>query len=75
MNLPVKSLDNLIFEALIQNSSLAAISINESINKTFNDIASDIDLIRLPEDGAHNNFYLMNEINLSTISRCFGRFK
>lgn len=44
LELPVYSLDRLIIEALVSNSSEAANEINSTINQAFEDVAEDEEL-------------------------------
>lgn len=48
LNLPVRSIDKLILDSLVENSSLAALSINDTIQKAFLGVASETDLVQDP---------------------------
>lgn len=50
VNLPVYSIDKLIIESLVDNESLATLTINDVIHNEFIEVASDNDLVI--EDGA-----------------------
>lgn len=45
MGFPVMNIDQLIYESLAENENLASIKVNEIIDKTFIDIASETDLL------------------------------
>lgn len=50
-NLPVSSIDRLILDSLVENSCLAALSVNDLIQKAFFEVAPPADLIECTRVG------------------------
>lgn len=51
LNMPVYSIDRLIIECLVRNSSPAAEVINNIINEAFNDVAEEDEMESSPAEG------------------------
>lgn len=51
LKIPTFNIDQLIYQALIENFNLATVKVNEVINQEFLECASESDLLVLPEEG------------------------
>lgn len=58
MNLPLVNVDDLIYEALLEDKTLASNEINKLITKAFVEVASDEDLTRKSHEGETRRHFL-----------------